>query len=143
MLKKIACWCLALACGLALGACARDAGTGGEGGGVDASLAEVRAFTDELLKRVEAAGDAASGAAEAQRYLEGRRAEIRSKIVSVRRGGAQGGEEAKRKLLECEVENTDRVARLRTRYMDEAMSDPAFKERLDRLVTDYQALFVE
>ena len=49
--------------------------------------------------------------------------------------------EARRKWLEAEVDNTDRVSRLQVKYMDAKMRDPDFKARLDKLVEDYNLLF--
>ncbi|HEX8291764.1 MAG TPA: hypothetical protein VF570_08420 [Pyrinomonadaceae bacterium] len=142
----------ALACALALAGCSRPAtspdsggvgaSAGGRGGGADAADALVKSlnsFTEELLSKVEKAGDAKAGVAEAQALLDARRGELASAIGALRRSGADPGWKAK--MLEAEVDNTDRVHRLQLRYADEAARDAELKARLERLIGDYDALF--
>ncbi len=63
-----------------------------------------------------------------------------ARIKEVKRG-AQGDPEARRRWLEAEVDNTDRVHRLQLKYSDEAARDPELKARLNHLVAAYDSLF--
>ncbi len=153
MRKSRAFWLPALVClplfvGCKGGGAGREqaAGPGPSGGeDVERLVADLNSFTDELVKKIESAQDPASGVGEAQRLLDARKAELASRIDAARRGREfreSGG--ARGKMLESEVDNTDRVAGLRTRqYLDLWMRDPEFKARLDKFVADYQALFKE
>ena len=160
MRKKTACGLLVLAYAVAVAGCQKGApdnagsarpaanttnvAASGPEGEVEAALREVSSFTDELLKKFEAARDAAAGLAEAQKFFDARKTEVRARIVSARESrSARESEAAKGRLLENEVDNTSRVSGLQTKYLDNSMRDPAFKTRLDKLVSDYQELFRE
>lgn len=121
-----------------------DAGTGRVGepkvGASDALVSELKAFTDELVSKVESAQDASAGVAEAQRLLESRRDALAARVVAAKKG-EQDAAAARRKWLEAEVDGTDRVSRLQVKYLDASMRDPALKARLDKLVNDYGAIF--
>jgi hypothetical protein len=135
---------LLLSSAFALAGC-RAAGTGAGGtgepgvGATDALISELNAFTDELVSKVESARDASAGVAEAQKLLESRRDAIAARIIAAKKGEQDAA--ARRKWLEAEVDNTDRVSRLQVKYLDASMRDPALKARLDRLISDYGAIF--
>lgn len=141
---------LALACLLALGAgCGpRGGGGGAEGGGADAAggvdkvAAEVAAFTDELMGKVEKASDPSAGVAEAQALLDSRRAALAASVSALKKGpGLRESPGARKKWLEAEVDNTTRVSGLKSRLFEQAMRDEGLGRRLDKLVADYQELF--
>lgn len=140
MRGKIACWAfVALAASVALGAagCKKDRD-------VDATLAELDAFTKELVRKVESASNPAAGVEEAQKLMDARRAEMRAKLEvlrEVRAGEVTNSEETKNKMLESVTNNVMSVAGLQIKYMTQSMQDPAFKVKLDKLVADYQSLF--
>ncbi|HEV2763508.1 MAG TPA: hypothetical protein VGV38_11070 [Pyrinomonadaceae bacterium] len=126
---------VALVCGAAL------AGCGSKAGGAEV-LAEVDAFTEELVGKVEGAADPSAGVGEAQKLLDARREGLRAKVSAWRRSEEfRRGGELRRRWDERESDNAFRVAGLRTKYIDRAMSDAEFKTRLDALVADYQKLF--
>jgi len=134
---------LALACLLAL-----SAGCGGGGteapaaGGVDKVVAELTAFTDELVGKVEKASDPSAGVAEAQALLDSRRAALSASVSALKKGpGLRESAEARKKWLEAEVDNTTRVSGLKSRLFEQAMRDQGLGRRLDKLVSDYQDLF--
>ena len=158
MRKKIASALLVLACGLGSAGCNRSAPSNSKGaspsaatapapgqeGEIEAVLKEVSSFTDELLRKVEAASDPLTGLSEAQKFFDSRKNEMRAKIVSTRESrSVRESAEAKGRLLESEVDNTSRMSGLQTKYLDNSMSNAAFKTRLDKLVSDYQELFKE
>lgn len=115
---------------------------GKDAGGVGAVVAEVNAFTDELLKKIDSAQDPAAGADEAQAFLDARKSEVKARLDAARASREfQESAEARGRLLDAEVTNIDRVSSLRTRHIDRWMRDPAFKAKLDRLVAGYDALW--
>ena len=140
---------MAFACCAALGACGKragdDAATAGKaatGDGVDAVVREVNEFTDELERAFESAPQPRDGADAAQKLLDARRAALAARIAAFKSSAQfRADAEARRKWLEAEVDNTDRVSRLQVKYMDAKMRDPDFKARLDKLVEDYDSLF--
>ena len=122
-----------------------NAGAGGGGqdaGGVGGAVAEVNSFTDELLRKIDSASDPAAGADEAQAFLDARKSEVKARLDAARASREfQESAEARGRLLDAEVTNIDRVSSLHTRHLDRWMRDPGFKAKLDRLVSDYDALW--
>lgn len=150
MRRTVAPILLILACGLAYAGCRWSSssggisgGAGGVGfggaGGADALVKSLNSFTDELLSKVESAPDAKAGVAEAQALLNARTKELAGGIAGIKKGAPDA--DSKAKLLEAEVENTDRVHRLQLKYSDETARDPDLKARLERLINDYDALY--
>ena len=140
-LRKLAGLLLVACCGVSLAACGA-ASKAGKDQELDAALREINLFTEELVKRVEAsAGGPARGVDEAQKYLDARRDEIRGRVEAIRRiGDAELSAEARRRKLESLNDDLFRVTGLSTKFMSESMADPAFKSKLDQLVSDYRAL---
>ena len=133
---------LALACCLALLAGCGGAGGADEGAGADKVIGELSSFTEELTRKVESAQDPAAGVAEAQALLDSRKAGLASGIRAMKASHEfRKDQEARRRWLEAEVDNTTRVSGLKARLIEPAMRDPSLGARLDRLVADYQELF--
>jgi hypothetical protein len=137
-----------LACALA------SAGCGGSGAGPSspsstagvAGVAEtvkaLGAFTDELTSKVESARDAKAGLADAQKLLDARRGELTASVSALRASPkVKSDASARGRLLEAEVDNTERVHRLQVKYSEDSTRDPDFKARLDKLVSDYDSIF--
>ena len=151
MRRRLAPTLTALACGLALAGChwtytstnsgrlGAGAGGGGFGSGAegaDAAVKSLNAFTEEMLSKVERAADTKAGVAEAQALLDARKKELAVTVAALKQdAGAKG------RLLEAEVDNTDRVHRLQLKYADAAARDAGLKAGLERLIDDYDALF--
>lgn len=136
---------LAVCCGcvLAVGACG-NAGpvVGVREDSVEALVKEINSFTDALIGKTESAADPAAGLDEAQTALDAGRGALKERLAKVKAGREfRESEEARGKLLECEVDNTDRVSKLRTRHLERWMKDAAFKSKLDKLVANYQDIF--
>jgi len=146
MRRTVAPLLLWLACAAALAGC-RAGGAGGGGAadagdaGVDAVVRQLREFTDELTSKVESAPDPKAGAAEAQRLLDARRAELSARVAALRRKGFAGDASARGKWLEAEVDNTRRVSELKLKYLDASLRDPELKAALERLAADYDSLY--
>lgn len=137
MPRRLALTLTALACWLALAGCkSSGAGAGGAAETPDALVRTLNAFTDEMLSKVEKAADRKAGVAEAQALLDARRGELSAGVAALKRDAG-----AKARLLEAEVDNTDRVHRLQLKYADEAARDADLKAGLERLINDYDALF--
>ncbi len=110
--------------------------------GIDALVAELNSFTDEVVKKVESAADPSAGADEAQRLLDSRREELKSKVRAARESAEfRENKEANGRLLECEVSGGDRVSALSTRYLDQSIKDPALRSKLGKLSGDYNSIF--
>lgn len=128
--------------GPAAGGGANSGGGGADPGTVGGAVAEVNSFTDELLKKIDSSPDPAAGADVAQAFLDARKGEVKARLDAARASREfQESAEARGRLLDAEVTNIDRVSSLRTRHLDRWMRDPAFKAKLDRLVSDYDALW--
>ena len=147
---------LPLACAAALAGChyTHTEGAGGRIGaggggvgvgelGVDDVIRQLRDFTEELAGRVEKASDTKAGVGEAQKLLDSRRVEMAARIGALKRGALARDAAGRGRWLEAEVDGTQRLSQLKLKYLDASMSDPELKERLDRLVADYDALFAE
>ena len=80
---------------------------------------------------------------EAQRLLDSRRAEITARIGALKRGALARDAAARGRWLEAEVDGTQRVSRLKVKYLDASMRDPELRAGLDRLVADYDAMFAD
>ncbi len=129
---------LAACAALALAAC----GQGGKDAEVNSALDELDAFTGELVAKVKSAPNPSAGVDEARRFLDARKAEMESKIKSVRDvPGAQLTEETRKRREERITEDSMSVSNLQIEYIDESFKDPAFKAKLDKLAEDYQTLF--
>lgn len=152
MRRTVAPILLALACAASHAGCTR-AGSGGIGAGAggfpgaesgeDSVVAALKAFTEELASRVESAADTKAGVAEAQGLLDSRRAQMAARIDALRKSPRMRDPAARRKWLEAEVDGTDRLRGLQTKYLDASLRDPELKAGLERLAADYDSLFKE
>ncbi len=133
--KLLGIWLLLLVGGVWAAGCKREVQ-------VDAVMSEVDAFTDELVKRVTTNTDPSAGVDEAQKFLDGRREELASKIASVKRAGAYQSDDGVRKqVMVREIDNGTKVSGLQTKFISLSMNDAEFKAKLDKLVDDYQLMF--
>ena len=111
---------------------------------VNATVSAVDALTTELARRIEAAANPSDGVDDAQEYLDSRKTEIAAKmgvLKSLRND--QVSDETKRKLASRLAEDAAKVGDLQVKYVSHSISNPAFKAKLDKLVTDYQALLTQ
>lgn len=111
---------------------------------VNATVSAVDALTTELVRRIGAAGNPSDGVDDAQAYLDTRKAEIAAKmgvLKSLR--GDQVSDETKRKLAIRLADDAAKVGDLQVKYVSQSISNPAFKAKLDKLVSDYQTLLTQ
>ncbi len=114
---------------------------GGRDGEVEAALKEVHAFTGEVIRKVESAADPSAGVGEAQRYLDARRTDIRTKVDSLRNISDEQLSEAMRgRKMESLTDDFVSVNSLQIKFMTNAMNDAVFKSKLEKLLNDYRAL---
>jgi phage-related minor tail protein len=137
-----------LACALASAGCGgAGAGTspptpGAGGADFGETLKALGAFTDELTSKVESARDAKAGLGEAQKLLDARRGELTASVSALRASPrVKSDASARGRLLEAEVDNTERVHKLQVKYSEDSARDPELKARLDKLVSDYDSIF--
>lgn len=105
-------------------------------------LTDFDSFTNELVKRVDAASDPSAGVDDAQKYFDSRKAEMTGKMDTLKGlRGYQVGDETKKMMEGSLVEDAKKVANLQVKYMGTSMRDAAFKAKLDKLTRDYQSLF--
>jgi peptidoglycan hydrolase CwlO-like protein len=136
-----------LACALASAGCGGSgavpsSATGAGSGDVGETIATLGAFTKELTAKVESAADTKAGLADAQKLLDARKTELAARVSAARANPqAKANASARGSLLEAEVDNTELVHRLQVIYSDASSRDPDFKERLDRLVSDYDSIY--
>ena len=111
---------------------------------VNATVSAVDALTTELVRRIEAAPNASAGVDDAQEYLDARKSEIAGKmgvLKSLR--GDRVSDETKKRLTSRLAEDAAKVGDLQVKYVSHSISNPAFKAKLDKLVSDYQTLLTQ
>jgi len=105
-------------------------------------LTDFDSFTNELVKRVDAASVPSDGVDDAQKYFDSKKAEMTGKMDTLKGlRGYQVGDETKKMMESSLVEDAKKVANLQVKYMGTSMRDAAFKAKLDKLTRDYQSLF--
>ena len=120
---------------LVLAGCKKDAD-------VKTVLTDFDKFTDELVKRVESASDPSAGVDDAQKYFDSKKAEMTTKMDSLKNvRGYQVGEETRKMMESSLVDDAKKIANLQVKYMGTSMRDATFKAKLDKLTRDYQSLF--
>ena len=125
---------VAFAC-LLLAGCKKDAE-------VKTVLTDFDSFTNELVKRVESLSDPAAGVDDAQKYFDSKKAEMTTRMDTLKGiRGYQVGEETRKMMESSLVDDAKKIANLQVKYMGTSMRDPTFKAKLDKLTRDYQSLF--
>jgi hypothetical protein len=134
MRTRILALLICFAC-LPLAGCKKDANA-------KAILADFDSFTNELVKRVDAASNPADGVDDAQKYFDSKKTEMTGKMEQLKAiRGYQVGEETKKMMEASLVEDAKKIANLQVKYMGTSMRDETFKAKLDKLMRDYQSLF--
>ncbi len=125
---------VAFAC-LLLAGCKQDAE-------VKTALTDFDSFTNELVKRVESASDPAAGVDDAQKYFDSKKAEMTTRMDTLKGiRGYQVGDETRKMMETSLVDDAKKIANLQVKYMSTSMRDSTFKAKLDKLTRDYQSLF--
>ena len=125
---------VALACVALLAGCKKDAQ-------VESVLAEFDTFTKEMLAKIDSAPNPSAGADAAQAYMDSKKADMQAKLATLKGlRGFQVSDETQKKMLERMTENAMSVAKLKIKYMNFAMRDPALSAKFDKLNADYLTL---
>lgn len=134
MRKKLAAFLMIAICA-ALAGCKKDAT-------IKTILTEFDSFTDEIVKRVDAASNPSDGVDDAQKYFDSKKTEMTAKMDTLKGiRGYQVGEETKKMAETSLVEDAKKIANLQVKYIGTSMRDATFKGKLDKLIRDYQSLF--
>ena len=110
--------------------------------------AEVNAFvTDsdklasEIVQKVKA-NPTAKGVEEAQKVLEAKKADLKAKYDKLKTvSGYEIKEETMKKFTDSTFKNIESVNGLKIDYVDQTLDDAVFGEKINKLVTDFNALY--
>ena len=110
--------------------------------------AEVNAFvTDsdklatEIVQKVKA-NPTARGIEEAQKILEARKTDLKAKYDKLKTvSGYEVKEETMKKFTDSTFKNIESVNGLKIDYVDQTLEDAVFGEKINKLVTDFNALY--
>jgi len=123
---------------LVLACLAMLAGCGKKDDQISTFISDINSFTDELVKKVDAAPNPSQGLDDAQKYLDSRKSEIKGKFDSIKNiGENQVSEDTKKKLQENMFQDGMKVGQLTAKYG----SDPALSPKVQKLTQDFQDLF--
>jgi Skp family chaperone for outer membrane proteins len=128
---------LVLVMSLALAGCNKDAE-------VNTILGTIDSFTTELVRCVETSPNPNTGVDDAQKYFDSRKADLAARMETLKGLRAyQVSDETKGRVASSLVDDASKVGDLQIKYVNQSMSDPAFKAKLDKLVKDHQALLTQ
>ncbi|MBD0325802.1 MAG: hypothetical protein ICV68_05190 [Pyrinomonadaceae bacterium] len=117
--------------------CLALVGCGKKDDEVNAFINDLNTFTDELVKKVESGPNPSAGADEAQKYFDSKKADIQSKLDSVKKiGEKQVSEETKKKLTDGLYNNGMKIGKMTAKYS----ADPAAGPKVQKITQDYMAL---
>jgi Tfp pilus assembly protein PilP len=101
---------------------------------INSFVTEINNFTDEIVKKVEGGSTPEAGVDDAQKYLDSRKADIKSKFDAVKNiGENQVSEETKKKLSDSFYQDGVKLGQLQQKYG----SDEAVKTKLKKLTQDF------
>jgi hypothetical protein len=110
---------------------------------VQKTLTDLDTFTTQLVGKVKSASTPQAGVDEAQKYLDANGGALRAKVAELKNvRGFQINAETKKKLETGFLNSATAVAGLQLEYVQQSVQDQAFKQRLDKLVTDYRNLIL-
>jgi hypothetical protein len=119
-------------------ACLALTGCGKKDDEVNAFINDLNSFTDELVKKVESGSTPSAGADDAQKYFDSRKADLQTKLDSIKKiGEKQVSEETKKKMTDGLYNNGMKMGKLTAKYG----SDPAAGPKVQKITQDYMALF--
>ncbi|MDQ2936910.1 MAG: hypothetical protein M3R67_05315 [Acidobacteriota bacterium] len=132
--RKFAALLLVISCLVVVG-CKKDAE-------IESVIGELHAFSDELVNKVQTAPNPSAGVDEAQKMMDARKAELQSKISSIKNvRGYRVRKETQEKMIDTITKDATNVAGLQIKYIAVSITDPAFKAKLDRLIREYTEIF--
>jgi hypothetical protein len=121
--------------------CIATVGCGKRDDEVNAVMKDLDGFTTEMVGKLSAARDPALGLAEAQKYFDAKKADIKKKFDAIKDvRGFQISEETKKRMEDSITKNVTSIASLQITYMNQTMEDKKFEANLEKLISDYQDL---
>jgi len=120
---------------LTLAGCNKDAE-------IDAVIAELHTFSEQLVSKVQSAPNPSAGVDDAQKLMDSRKADLQAKMNSLKGvRGYQVSKETQQKMTDTLTKDAMNVAGLQMKYISVSMRDPAFKAKIEKLVKDYTEIF--
>lgn len=118
----------------ALGACKKD-------DFAKATMTELTALTDDIVKTVKDASDKKAGVAEAQKKLDAKKGDLAPKMNEIMElRGFQLSEEAQGEVAKVLIDVTAKMAQLEIDMLTATMSDKDLEAALEKLTTDHENL---
>jgi len=109
---------------------------------IETIVAELHSFSMELTKKVQSAPNPSAGIDEAQKLMDSRKADLQSKMKSLNGvRGYQVSKETQKRMTDTLSQDARSIAGLQIKYLSVSIRDPAFKEKLDKLIRDYTEIF--
>ncbi|MBV9209043.1 MAG: hypothetical protein JOZ52_00355 [Acidobacteria bacterium] len=125
---------LALLCALLLSGCKKDAE-------INSAMADIHTTTDEVVKKVDAAPNAA-GVDAAQQLFDSRKPDLKAKWETIKAArGFQVSEDTKKKMVDSYTTDYAAMKNLEIKHMSVSLQDEAFKSKLEKLVKDWEDTF--
>lgn len=130
-----------LMCGLVIAMSFVLAGCGSKDAEVTAFIADTDKLAGDIVQKVKA-NPTASGIDEAQKLLDGKKADLKTKYDSLKTiRGYQVKEETMKKFTDSVFRNAEAVNGMRIDYVEKSVDDASFSKKLDKLVNDFNAIY--
>lgn len=134
MTKRVMTIFILLACTAMLGCGKRD-------DEVNSAMKQLDSFTSEVVGRIAFAKDPASGLAEARKYFEDNKTDIKKRFDTIKNvRGYQISDQTRKSMEDGITKNVTSIASLQITYMSRALGDKKFETGLEKLISDYQDL---
>ena len=115
-------------------------GCGNSDADINAFTTDFDKLTNDIVAKIKATPTTV-GIDEAQKMLDGKKAEMKTKLEGLKQlRGFQVSKDSTKKLTESLTKDLTTINGLKIEYMDKTMSDKAFSEKLNRLVIDFNAI---
>lgn len=108
---------------------------------VNAFVTDTDSLTREIVRQVKT-NPTATGVEAAQKLLDAKSSDIKAKYDRLKTvSGYEIKEETMKKFTDSTFKNIETVNGLKVDYIDKTLEDAAFGEKINKLVTDFNALY--
>lgn len=108
---------------------------------VDTFIEASDRLTVEIVQKIKA-DPTVSGVEEAQKILDGKKTDLRSKYDALKSArGYEIKEETMKKFTDSIFKNAEAVNNLRIDYVEKSVDDAAFGKKIDKLVDDFNQIY--
>ena len=129
-----------IAFGLVILGCLTFIACGNADADINAFTTDFDKLTNDIVAKIKAMPTAA-GIDEAQKMLDGKRADMKTKFDGLKQlGGFQVSKDSTKKLTDSLKKDLTTINSLKIDYMDKTMSDKDFSEKLNKLVVDFNTI---